>query len=136
MGLRSELDPRVALLGGLLGAALVLPPIQVTRALRGSTQSSGTGALWVIPVVAIFVAFPITGFWAARRQPATPLLHASAAGAVAGVFVLAVSLISRVSHHRHLRAATFVQALLILQIAISLSIVGAWWAGRRKESRS
>jgi predicted permease len=131
LGLTADIDPRTVWLGGLLGAALVLPPIYVAQAV-GDGNAGQDSALWVVPVVAIFVAFPVTGFWSARRQPATPLMHAALAGAVAGVAMMSGSIAVRVARGEAGLAAV-VAALLVLQIAISLSLAGAWWAGRRKE---
>lgn len=127
----ADVDRRTVWLGGLLGAALVLPPIYVARALAGSDSSGDTG-LWVVPVLAIFVAFPVAGFWAARRQPAAPLMHAALAGAVAGLAMVSGSVAVRVARGE-VGLASVVAYLVVLQIAISLSLAGAWWAGRRKE---
>lgn len=131
MALTRELDRRTVLTAAGWILVIVLPVVEVVRALRSGDGPNDESALWVVPVAAVFAGFPIGGFIAARRQPATPLIHGIAAGALAVAVTEAIAVV-RLTLNGDLDAGTIVFMLLYLQIAVSLSVLGAYVAGRRR----
>ena len=131
MALTGELDRRTVLAAAGWILVIVLPVVEVVRALRSGDGPNDESAMWVLPVVAVFAAFPIGGFIAARRQPAAPLVHAIAAGALAVAVTEAIAAV-RLALKGDLDAGTIVFMLLYLQIAVSLSVLGGYVAGRRR----
>jgi len=114
-----------------LGAALILavlgPPVLIVNVLAGGDDSN----LWIVPALAIFAAFALGGWVAARRQPGTPFVHAAAAAVLALVAVRIVrTAVDLVQGDGVSFPLTFV---LLAQIAVSVAVLGAYAAvrGRR-----
>ena len=131
MALVPDVDGRSVRVGALWSLAIVLPVVEVVRALRSSDAAGEESAMWVVAVLAVFVGYPVGGYVAARRQPTTPLIHAMAAGALAFLVTAAIAIV-RLLITDGMDAGTIVFLLLYLQIAVSLSVLGAFVAGRRR----
>ena len=126
-----RLDRRTVLTSAGWILAIVLPVVEVVRALRSADDPGEESALWVLAVLAVFVGYPVGGFLAGRRQPATPLIHAMATGAAAFAVTVVIAVV-RLLVTGGLGAGSVVFMLVYLQIAVSLSVLGALVANRRR----
>jgi hypothetical protein len=128
--LARAIDWRTAVAGAALIVAILGPPVLVVNALEGDDRYGEESYLWLAPALAIFAAFAVGGWWAARRQPRTPFLHAAVAAVVALVAVRVVRTVVDVASGD---GASFPLAFLLLaQIAVSLAVLGAYVAMRRR----
>jgi hypothetical protein len=123
----SDIDRRTAGLGALVILAVLEPPVQIVQAVNAGDESYW----WVIGALAVLSSFAIGGAFVARRQPRTPFLHAAAAAVLAFAAHLILRTIVRAVSGDSLSLAP-VNTLLVTQIAISLSLLGAYVAGRRR----
>ena len=112
--------------------AILVPPAAIVRVfLGGDTQSS----LWYVVVGAYVVSFVAGGQVAGRWAPQAPLKHAAAAGIAAFGVALALGVVRNLVTGRPMGAAALVTALLLWQIAASLSLLGGGLAARRARAR-
>jgi hypothetical protein len=124
----SKIDWRDA--GTAAGLILLVlgPPVLIVNIVSGDDRYGEESNLWLIPALAIFVAFAMGGWLAARRQPRTPFVHAAVAAAIALVVIRVISMIVDVAQGD---GVSFPFAYLLLaQIAVSLSVLGAFFATR------
>jgi hypothetical protein len=112
--------------------AILVPPIAVVRTLLGSGSDS---PLWNLIIVAFLASFVIGGAVAASHAPAAPLKHAAVAGAVAFAIALAGGLVRNAVTGWSLGLAGLVTALLLWQIATSISLLGGVLGARRRHRR-
>jgi hypothetical protein len=122
-----DVDIRTARMGALVILAILEPPVQIVNAVNAGDESYW----WVIGAVAVLASFVVGGGFVARRQPRTPFQHAAAAAALAFVIHMVVRTLVRAVSGDSLSVAP-VNTLLVAQIAISLSLLGAYVAGRRR----
>jgi hypothetical protein len=108
---------------------LLVPPVVVVRTILGPDSDS---PLWNLIVVAFLVSFVAGGVVAGGRAPDSPLKHAAAAGASAFGVALLVGLLRNLLTGWSLGLAGAVTALLLWQIATSLSLLGGLVASRRR----
>ena len=111
---------------------LLVPPVVVIRTLLGPSSDS---PLWNLIVVAFLVSFVVGGVVAAGRAPAAPLKHAAVSGAVAFGIALLFGLLRNLLTGWSLGLAGVVTALLLWQIATSLSLLGGVLGNRRRRLR-
>jgi hypothetical protein len=125
------LDRRTVLEGAGLTLLVLVPPVVVIRSLLGPESDS---PLWNLIVVVFLVAFVAGGVVTAKRAPDAPLKHAAAAGAAAFGVALVIGLLRNALTGWSLGLAGIVTALLLWQIATSLSLLGALLGRRRSAS--
>ena len=111
--------------------AILVPPVTVVRALLGSNSDS---PLWYVVLLAFFASFVAGGAVAANRAEASPLTQAALAAAIAFGAAVVVAVIRNVVTGRSMGVAAFVTAILFAQIAVSLSVLGAFLARRRRRA--
>ena len=114
-------------------AALILvvigPPVLIVNALSGDDPYGEESYLWLVPALAIFIAFAMGGWMAARRQPRTPFVHAAAAAVIALVVIRLIRVVIDLASGD---GFSFPLAYVLLaQIAVSIAILGAYAATRR-----
>ena len=108
---------------------ILVPPVVLIRTVLGPKSDS---PLWNLIVVVFLVSFVTGGVIAASRAPDAPLRHAAATGAVAFGVALLVGLLRNLLTGWSLGLAGIVTALLLWQIATSLSLLGGVIGSRRR----
>jgi predicted permease len=126
------MDWRAVGTGAAVAVVVTVPPAVVARILKGDDLEGQESNLWVVPVVALFVGFALGGHLAARRRPDAPLLHSAAAavGAFAALCVFVV--VRRFVTGDGLSVPLVVTLALLLQITVSLAVLGGYVAMRRE----
>jgi hypothetical protein len=124
-------DKGVVVRGAGIGLAVLVPPVAIVRALLGNDDDS---PLWTIVPLAFLLAFPLAGGVAARRAPTAPLAHGALAAAAAFGVALLGGIVRNLVAGWSMTLAAFVTGVLFWQIAISLGVLGAYLAGRRRPS--
>ena len=119
-----------------VAVAVTLPPTVAVRLLRGDTGDGEESPLWVVAVLALFAGFVIAGHVAGRRQPDAPLLHAAAAGSTAFAVLAAIAVVRRLLAGDGISAPLVITLGLLLQITVSLAVLGAYLGLRRRARRS
>lgn len=126
----ARLDRRAVAVGAgttLVAAAL---PIAAVRLAAGEEVTGGERNLRVVAVLALFAAFAVGGYLAARIRPDAPYLHAATAAAVAGAVFTVFTVGRRLLGDEGPSAALLVTLALLLQMAMSVAILSAHVASR------
>ena len=131
---RGRVDWRAAADGAVVAVGITLPPTIAVRLLKDGDLEGQESYLWVVPVVALLIGFALGGHRAARRRPDAPLLHASAAAVAAFAALAAIALVRRLANGDGLTVPLVVTLLLLLQITVSLAVIGGYVAMRREAS--
>lgn len=119
-----------------LVAIVVTVPVAVLAGILGNDDTDGEGgSLWPVAVVAMFAGFALAGNLAARRRPDAPLVHAAAAAGVAFGLLTAATVLRRVITGEGLTAPLIITLGLLLQITVSLAMVGAYVGMRHRARR-
>jgi hypothetical protein len=126
-----SVDWRAACTGAVVTLAVLEPPVQLVSALKGDDATGTESYWWVIAAVAVLVSFALGGWVAGRRRPSTPFLHGAAAAAIAYVVHLVVRTAIKLVLGDDPGLAP-VNTVLVGQIAISLGVLGAYVATRRR----
>jgi hypothetical protein len=126
-----DVDWRVAGLGAVVILAILEPPVQIISALKVDDPVGQESYWWVISAMAVLASFAVGGWYAARRQPRAPFLHSTVAAALAFAAHLVVRTIVRAATGDSLSLAP-ANTVLVAQIAVSLSLLGAYVATRRR----
>jgi hypothetical protein len=126
-----NLDWRAAGIGALVTLAVLEPPVQVISALKVDDSTGAESYWWVVGAVAVLVSFALGGWVAARRRPSTPFMHGAAAAAIAFAAHLVVRTLVKVATGDS-AALAWANTVLVAQIAISLGVLGAYVATRRR----
>ena len=119
-------------MGAALAIVVTVPPAVVARVLKGDDLEGQESNLWVLPVVALFVGFGLGGHLAARRRPDAPLLHSAAAALVAFAALCGFAVVRRFVTGEGLSVPLVVTLVLLLQITVSLAVLGGYVAMRRE----
>lgn len=124
------LDWRAAGIGALTTLVIVSPAL-VIGVLKRNDPSGTESNWWLVAALLVLVAFGVGGWAAGRRRPSSPFIHATAASLMAYAALLLIRTLTRVATSD---GANFnvANTLLIGQIAVSLAIVGAYVATRRR----
>lgn len=136
LGRRRRIDWRAVADGAVVAVAVTLPPTIVVRLLKDGDLEGQESYLWVVPMVALLVGFALGGHRAARRRPDAPLLHAAAAAASAFAVLAAVVVVRRLVGGDGVGVPLVVTLLLLLQILVSLAVIGGYVAMRREAAVS
>jgi hypothetical protein len=123
------MDRAVVVRGAGLILLVLVPPVVVIRTLLGPGSES---PLWNLIVVAFLASFVLGGVLAGTQAPESPLKHAAASGATAFGVALLFGLVRNALTGWTLGLAGIVTALLLWQIATSLSVLGGVIASRRR----
>lgn len=122
-----------------MGAAITLGiaavPIVLVRIVVGSQAEGNQGSLWVVPVVALFVAFAVGGHTAAKSRPAAPYRHAASSAVIAFAAFLAFTLGRRLLGGAGLSFPLVVTLAILFQVTVSLALVGAYVAWRQSRPK-
>lgn len=129
-------DWRAVADGAVVAVMVTLPPTIVVRFLKDGDLEGQESYLWVVPVVALLAGFALGGHRAARRQPEAPLRHAAAAAGAAFAALAAVAVTRRLVAGDGLSTPLVVTLLLLLQITVSLAVIGGYVAMRRQAAVS
>ncbi|HEX2064921.1 MAG TPA: hypothetical protein VHE80_10930 [Acidimicrobiales bacterium] len=129
---RVRIDWRAVGVGASLAVLVTVPPAVLARALRGDDLEGQESNLWVVPVLALFIGFGLGGHLAARRRPDAPLLHSAAAALAAFVALCGFVVLRRLATGEGLSAPLVVTLALLLQITVSLAVLGGYVAMRRE----
>ncbi|MGH9151455.1 MAG: hypothetical protein ACRD03_03400 [Acidimicrobiales bacterium] len=132
MALSARVDWKAAADGAWLAVAVTLPPTIVVRLFKDGDLDGQESYLWVVPVLALLVGFALGGHRAARRRPDAPLLHAAVSAACAFTALAALAVVRRLLDGDGLTVPLVVTLLLLLQITVSLAVVGGYVAMRRE----
>jgi predicted permease len=123
-----------------VGAAVTLliaaVPSAVARVVVGSQVEGGERNLWVVPVLALFVAFAVGGHTAAKSRPTSPYRQAAASAVVAFGAFLSFTLVRRLLSGDGLSFPLLVTLALLFQITVSLALLGGYVAWRQHRSNS
>ena len=131
-----RVDWRAAADGAWLAVAITLPPTILVRLFKDGDLDGQESYLWVVPVVALLVGFAVGGHRAARRRPDAPLLHAAASAALAFAALAVVAVVRRLVAGDGLTVPLVVTLLLLLQITVSLAVIGGYVAMRREAAEA
>ena len=131
-----RLDRGVVGRAALLAVGITVPVALLARIFSGDggNGDSDGSSLWVVAVLALFAGFALAGNFAARRRPDAPLLHAAAAAGVAFAALALTTVLRRVAGGDGISAALILTLGLLLQITVSLAMLGAY-VGMRRRSR-
>lgn len=124
-------DWRAVADGAVVAVMVTLPPTIVVRLFKDGDLEGQESYLWVVPVVALLAGFALGGHRAARRQPDAPLRHAATAAGAAFAVLATIALTRRLVAGDGLSTALVVTLLLLLQITVSLAVIGGYVAMRR-----
>ena len=130
-GVERGLDLRAAGVGAAITLAVAAVPIAVVRVVVGSQAEGGERNLWVIPVVALFVAFAIGGHTAAKSRPTAPYRHAATSAFIAFGTFLAFTLARRLLGGEGLSFPLVITLTVLFQVSVSLSLLGGYVAWRQ-----
>ena len=125
------LDVRAAGMGAAVTLGIAAFPIAVVRLVVGSQSERGERNLWGVPVLALFVAFAVGGYRAARSRPAAPYRQAAASAVIAFAGFLAFTLARRLLSGEGLSFPLVVTLAVLFQITVSLALLGGYVAWRR-----
>ena len=125
-----DLDRRAVGTGAAVTLGIAAVPIAVVRAAVGSEAEGIERHLWVVPVMALFVAFMVGGHTAAKSRPTAPYRHAAASSVVAFA-ALAFTIARRLLWGEGLSFPLVVTLAMLFQITVSLSLVGGYVAWRQ-----
>ncbi|HUR23549.1 MAG TPA: hypothetical protein VMZ73_06730 [Acidimicrobiales bacterium] len=109
----------------LIAVGITVPAAVAVRVFRGHGGNGEDSSLWVAAVVALFAGFALAGDFAARRRPEAPLLHAAAAGGAAFTALVVATVVRRVAGGNGISAPLVLTLGLLLQITVSLAMLGA-----------
>ena len=130
----SRLDRTVVAAAAVRTLVLAVPPV-VLVGLVDPDEGGALGSLWTLAVLVGFFVAPLVGGYAAgRRAPRTALSHGAAGVACAFGAIAAASVLLRLVAGT-LGLGALVRLVVVVQIAVSLGLVGAWFASRRTLSR-
>jgi len=115
-----------------LGIAAV--PIAIVQVVVGSEAEGYEQSLWVVPVVALFVAFAVGGHTAAKSRPTAPYRHAAASAVLAFGAFLAFTLARRLLGSEGLTFPLMVTLAMLFQVTVSLALGGGYVAWRQSRS--
>ena len=127
-----RVDWKAAADGAWLAVAITLPPTIVVRLFKDGDLEGQESYLWVVPVLALLVGFAVGGHRAATRRPDAPLLHAAASAACAFAALAALAVVRRFVDGDGLTVPLVVTLMLLLQITVSLAVIGGYVAMRRE----
>jgi hypothetical protein len=127
-----RVDWKAAADGAWLAVAITLPPTILVRLFKDGDLDGQESYLWVVPVVALLVGFAVGGNRAAKRRPDAPLLHAAASAACAFAALAALAVVRRFVDGDGLTVPLVVTLMLLLQITVSLAVIGGYVAMRRE----
>ncbi|HET7488700.1 MAG TPA: hypothetical protein VFJ85_12285 [Acidimicrobiales bacterium] len=126
-----RMDWRAVADGAVIAAALTLLPAIAVRLVKDTDLLGDESNLWFIPVLTMLAGCAMGGYRAASRRPEAPLKHAAAAIAVAMATLFAVVVVRRLATGDGLGVPLVLTMVLIVQITISLGIIGGYVAMRR-----
>lgn len=136
LGRFGPVDWRAAADGAVVAVVVTLPPTIVVRLLKDGDLEGQESYLWMVPMAALLVGFALGGHRAARRRPDAPLLHAAAAAACAFAVLATVVVVRRLVGGDGLSVPLVVTLLLLLQILVSLAVIGGFVAMRAEAAVS
>ena len=128
-------DWRAVGMGAAAAVVIILPPTLVARALKGDDLEGQESYLWVVAVVAVFAGFAVGGHLAAVRRPDAPLLHSALSAVAAFAVLAALTVVRRLANGDGLSVPLVTTLALMLQIAVSLAVLGGYVAMRREAHR-
>lgn len=131
-GWAGRLDWRAVADGAVVTVAVTMPPVLVVRLFKDGDLPGQESNLWVVAVVAMFLGFVLGGHRAAKRRLDAPLMHAAAAAASAALVMSSVVIVRRLVTGDGITVPLVVTLLLLLQIAVSLAVIGGYVAMRRE----
>ncbi len=131
-----SMDWRAVADGAVLTVAVTMPPTIVVRLLRDTDLAGQESNLWFVPLLALLLGCALGGHRAARRRLDAPLKHAAAAATAAFAVMAAVALGRRLITGDGITTPLVVTLLLLLQITVSLAVIGGYIAMRREAAAS
>ena len=131
-GRAGRIDWRAVADGAVVIVAVTLPPVLLVRLFKDGDLPGQESNLWVVAVVAMFAGFVLGGHRAAMRRLDAPLLHASVAAATAAGVMASVVIVRRLVTGAGVTVPLVVTLLLLLQITVSLAVIGGYVAVRRE----
>lgn len=130
------LDWRAVADGAVLTVAVTMPPTILVRLLKDTDLGGQESNLWFVPLLALLVGSALGGHRAAKRRLDEPLKHAAAAATAAFAVMAAVALGRRLVTGDGITVPLVVTLLLLLQITVSLAVIGGYVAMRREAAGS
>lgn len=130
----SGVDIGVVLRAAAVTIGVGAGPIVVARLAVGSHAEGAERNLWVVPVLALFVAFAVGGHTAARSRPAAPYRHSAAAAGIAFAAFFLFTVARRLVFGDGLTLPLMVTMAVFGQLSVSLALVGGYVAWRRHRS--
>lgn len=127
-----RIDWRAVADGAVVIVGVTMPPVIVVRLFKDGDLPGQESNLWVIAVLAMFLGFVLGGHRAARRRLDAPMLHAAVAAASAAGVMASIVIVRRLVAGSGLTVPLVVTLLLLLQIAVSLAVIGGYAAVRRE----
>lgn len=126
------LDWRAVADGAVLTVAITMPPTIVVRLLKDTDLGGQESNLWFVPLLALLLGCALGGHRAATRRLDAPLKHAAAAATAAFAVMGAVAIGRRLVTGDGITVPLVVTLLLLLQITVSLAVIGGYVAMRRE----
>ncbi|HVE47023.1 MAG TPA: hypothetical protein VNA57_09800 [Acidimicrobiales bacterium] len=130
-----RLDWPVVGRAALVAVGITVPVSVAVRIFRGEGGDGEGSSLWVVAVVALFAGFGLAGNFAARRRPEAPLLHAATAAGAAFATLAVATVLRRLASGEGVTAPLVLTLGLLLQIAVSLAMLGAYLGMRHRARR-
>ena len=116
-----RLDWRAAVAGAAVIVTVVIGAVLAVRAASTDENSN----LNLLVILCLLVVFPLGGVVAFRVAGRRPIAHSAAAAAVAWL-VIGMTVVSR-----GFTLARVITLVLLMQVTIGLSLLGAWVSYRR-----
>lgn len=135
-GRSGGMDWRAVADGAVITVAVTIPPTILVRLFKDGDLGGQESNLWFVPLLALLIGAALGGHRAARRRLDAPLKHAAAAAAAAFAVMATVRLARALLGGDGVGVPLVVTMLLLLQITVSLAIIGGYVAMRREAAVS
>ena len=130
-----RIDWRAVADGAVITVSLTLFPTIAVRLFKDGDLDGQESNLWMIPLLALLVGSAWGGHRAAKRRLDAPLTHAALAAASAATVMAAVRIGRAVVTGDGFTGALVVTFVLLVQISVSLAIIGGFIAVRGETRR-
>ena len=133
--LGGRIDWRAVADGAVITVCSTLFPTIAVRLFKDSDLDGQESNLWLVPLLALLVGSAWGGHRAAKRSLDAPLVHASLAAACAATVLAAVRIGRAMISGDGFDGALIVTFVLLVQISVSLAVIGGQIAVRSESRR-
>ncbi|HSH61012.1 MAG TPA: hypothetical protein VK988_15510 [Acidimicrobiales bacterium] len=127
----SGLDMGAVVKGAAITIAVTAGPITAARLGMGSQFEEALEKAWVVVVLALFWAFAVGGYAAARMRTTAPYRHAAASAGIAFTAFFVFTVVRRLVTGDGLTVPLVVTMAVLGQVSVSFALLGGYVAWRQ-----